>query len=241
VNNAKLLMAGQHTRHFYLNLPNDPDKAPSYALHYSEASLKEPRIYEVALDDFADAFQVWCKTPSLNCSQLLSRIIDNVKSENSKLKFGITVYENDLPALLENARFPVSLRSRINLVHLYIHNRENGPNFESYLDQVKKAFPSAGVIAGTYAYDRLDYEHCRKCSPGEQRDLQKETLRIQVRLLNRGRLTGIEFYPGHFGWEEKWSEWNDPHTCSPSRKVQCIQQTKAMHNDAAVILRGITR
>jgi len=240
IKNVGLLLAGQHTKHFYLNLPTDPVKSLSYASFYSKASKTEPRLYEVDLDDFSDHFTVWCRT-NPHCDRVLNEIIDNVKSANAKLKSGLTIYEDDIPILQANPHLTPEIRNKVDTIHLYIHERANGPKFERYLKQIKEMFPNAKAIAGVYAYDRLDFEKCHGCSAAEARDLQKQTLREQVRLLQSGALVGLEFYPGHFGWEEKWEGWNDPAECAPGRKEQCAENTKAMHNDAVMILRGLKK
>ena len=126
-------------------------------------------------------------------------------------------------------------------MHLYFHDRRNGPRFGDYLKQIKTAFPRAAVFGGSYAYDRLDYEKCAEpasCNAAAQRELQRETLRIEVRLLRRGEIAGIEFYPGHFGWEDRLPAWNDPKVCRPSRKSECVENTKQMHSDVPLILKS---
>jgi len=235
------LLSGQHTDHFYLNLPTDPEKAPAYAEFYSKASREQPQLREIDLDDFVDHFNTWCHTSGVHCDRLMNQIIDNVKSNNPKLRFGITVYETEIASLVANPKFPPELRRRIDTVHLYIINRADGPRFENYVKQVKENFPNAEVIAGVYAYDRLDFEKCHGCSAADARDLQKQTLRAQVRLLQQGEIAGLEFYPGHFGWEDKFSGWSDPNECAPARRHECINNTKAMRDDAVVILRELKK
>lgn len=169
----------------------------------------------------------------------MNQIIDNTKSSNPKLKFGLTIYETEIASLLANPKFTPEIRRRIDIVHLYIIDRANGPNFESYLKQVNEGFPNAKVIAGAYPYDRIDYERCHNCSPVEARDLQKRTLRVEVQLIRAGSLAGIEFYPGFFGLEDRWPGWDSPRNCAPERRQQCIDETKTMHGDALMILRQL--
>jgi hypothetical protein len=232
------LLQGQHTSRFYLNLWDDPKVIAENAAQYSKFSLEEPRLHELDIDDFADHFTGWCR--SLRCEDLLRQVIENTKSKNRNLKFGITIYEDQLSGLLANPRFTPDLRKRIDTVHLFFHTRSNGPNFEAYLKQIKQNFPNARVIGGSYPYDRIDYEKSRN-STAEERDLQKRTLRVETRLLSEDAIAGVEFYPGHFGMEERLTLWNDPHECKPERKQACIENTKAMHNDAEMLLRAAER
>jgi hypothetical protein len=236
------LMAGQHTSRFYLNLFDDPKTNLERAKGFGERSLAEPRLRELGIDDFPDHWNGWCHNASVPCEGFLRQIIENAKSKNPALKFGVTIYEDQIAGLLANPRFTADLRGRIDNVHLALHDRNNGPRFETYLAQIKRAFPRAQVIGVSYTYDRLDYEKCTSPSGGcgavEARELNKKLLRVQARLLKEGVLAGIEFYPGHFGWEEKWPAWNDPKICKPERKADCIENTRVMHGDAVAILKA---
>jgi hypothetical protein len=231
------LLEGQHTSHFYLNLFDDA-KIVERAAELSRRSLEEPRLLELDVDDFADHFNGWCHAQGPQCEAFMRRIIESTKTRNKALKLGITVYEDQLAQLLANPNFSTNLRGRIDSVHLYFHDRRNGPRFEDYLKQIKAAFPRAKVFGGNYAYDRLDYEKCAGCTPAGHRELQQQTLRLQVRLLRKGEIAGIEFYPGHFGWEDRLPAWNDPKVCRPERRSACIENTKAMHGDVLPILKS---
>ena len=231
------LLEGQQTSHFYLNLLDDA-KIAERAAELSQRSLEEPRLRELSIDDFADHFNGWCHAQGPRCAAFLRRIIDNTKGRNKALQFGVTIYEDQLAQLLADPNFPADLRGRIDAVHLYFHDRRNGPRFEDYLKQIKAAFPQAKVFAGSYAYDRLDYEKCADCTPAGHRELQRQTLRLEARLLREGRISGIEFYPGHFGWEEKLPAWSDPRVCRPERRSACVENTKAMHDDVLPILKS---
>jgi hypothetical protein len=235
------LLAGQHTSRFYLNLFDEPKTNLARAAAYSERSLAEPRLRELGIDDFPDHFNGWCRDASAPCDAYLGQLIDATKSKNPALAFGVTIYEDQIDALLANPRLTKALRGRIDLVHLFFHDRRNGPAFESWLSRIKQAFPRARVIGGSYPYDRLDYEKCADkaaCVPAEARELQEKTLRVEAKLLATGAIAGIEFYPGHFGWEERWPAWDNPRICKPEHKAACIANTKAMHADAAAILRA---
>jgi hypothetical protein len=234
------LMNGQHTSRFYLNLYDDA-KIVERAAELSRRSLQEPRLVELAVDDFADHWNGWCRAQGPACGAFLRRIIESTKARNRALRFGVTLYEDQLEGLLAHPSFTQDLRDRIDNVHLYFHARENGPRFEKYLARIKQAFPNARVIGGSYPYDRLDYEKCAVpavCVPVEQRELQKETLRLEVGLLRKGLISAIEFYPGHFGWEDRLPAWNDPKACRPSRTAECVENTRVMHGDVLPILKN---
>ena len=229
---VEALLKSQHTRHFYMNLwdDKDPQSILDRATYYSNASLSEPRLYEVGIDDFTDHFNNWCVMSAIRCDSFLGEVIAAVKSQNKALKFGLTLYEDQLPSLLANRRFTPALRNQIDTVHMVLHQRQNGPQFESYVNEVKHKFPNAQVIAASYHYDRIDYVKCGgvRCSAAQELDFYKQTLKLQLTLLQQGVVSGIEFYPGYFGWEEKWPSWDNPKVCSPARKQDCIDNMKAM-------------
>lgn len=227
---AEDLMRGQQTNQFYRNLQEDPNTILSYAAYDSQASVTDPRLVEVALDDFTDHFNGWCKTPKVRCDQLLAQVIATSKSKNKNLKFGLTLYEDQLSSLFANPHFTPALRAQIDLVHLYIHQRQNGPRYASYVAQVKQNLPNAQVIAGAYPFDRVDYIKCGNgpCSAAQEQNYYKQTLQIQLNLLKDGSVVGLELYPGYFGREDKWPHWNEANICSPNRKQECIDSTKAM-------------
>lgn len=240
---VETLLQQQHTSHFYLNLIADPETVLNYASQYSNASIAEPRLYEITLDDFPDHFNAWCRTPGVKAGALLSEVIKRTKSRNPRLRFGVTIYEDQISGLLANPAFTLELRSRIDTVHLFVHYRANGPRFETYVRRIKQDFPNASVIAGSYPYDRIDYRTCAPashahCSTAQELELFKQTLNIQVRMLQLGVVSGIEFYPGFFGWEENYGGWADPNQCLSRRKQDCIDNTKAMHQAVLQILAG---
>jgi hypothetical protein len=236
------LMTGQNTSHFYLNLFDAPKLIGARAAEYGQQSLADPRLREIGIDDFLDHFNGWCLSPALRCGAFLQQMIESAKSKNPALLFGITVYEDQIAALLANPRLTEPLRDHVEVVHLYVHKRANGLQFETYLAQIKQAFTHAAVIGGSYPYDRLDYEKCDPsagpCDAASARELQRQTLAIQVRLLRQGALAGLEFYPGFFGWEETWPSWNNPLVCNPARVAECIANTKEMHADVLAALGG---
>jgi hypothetical protein len=237
IESGRKLLAGQKTKKLYLNLPVQATKIETYAAYYSKASLDDQWVYELAVDDFLDHFREWCLEPGISCESLLNRVIDKTKLSNSKLQFGVTIYENEIDQILANPHLNSDLRKRIDTVHLYMFIRADGSNFQRYVGQIKRAFPKAKIIGGSYSYDRLDYEPCKNCSSLNARALHKQLLQDELHLLESGVIFGIEFYPGFFGLEDKWPSWDDPRMCAPTRKQQCIDNTKVMHEDAGILLR----
>jgi hypothetical protein len=124
-------------------------------------------------------------------------------------------------------------------VHLYLHQRQNGPKFESYVNEVRHHFAKAQVIAGAYHYDRMDYLNCGpvRCTPAQELNYYAQTLKLQLTLLQHQVVNGIEFYPGNFGWEDKWASWGDPKMCAPARRQECIDNTKSMDNATLELFR----
>jgi hypothetical protein len=231
------LLNSQGTVRFYLNILDAPDILNRTA-YYSQASLSEPRLYELDIDDFIDHFNGWCHRPGVSCTALLAQVIANTKSRNPALKFGVTLYEDQLASLLANPQFTPQLRGEIDTIHLYMHLRQDGPHFESYVNTIRHAFPNAQVIGGAYPYDRIDYVNCGapRCDADGERTTYQQTLKTELVLLQHGVINGIEFYPGSFGLEDKIAMFNDPRECSPERRQECIDSTKQMHQLTAELL-----
>lgn len=221
-----------------------PEKFRDFAWQYSKLSLKEPALIEIGLDDFVSLYsQVW--NPDSNLS--FEAVLEATRKVNPNLKFGITIYEDELSSqVLDDSSLPNRAKAKIDTVYLYLHYRENGKNFANYVKQAERIFQKAKIIAGSYAYDRIDYSLCSseetspKCTPEEEITLFKESIRLQADLLREGRISGIEFYPGFFGMEEQW-DWNDPETCRPERKAECIKNTKIMRQAALQALFSVRK
>ncbi len=237
------LLEQQGTSGCYINLQANPVTLPSHAIWYSQISLQDPRLQELCLDDFYSTFNGWCLDSTVSCEDLLQLVIDNVKRYNPGLKFGITLYTEELPSALLNPHLTPFLRMQVDTVHLYVMHRQEGLHFEDSVRQVAAAFPNATVLAGVYAYDRIHYASCsgsddRPCSTEEELLLFQQTLTIQVRLAQKALVAGLEFYPGFFGLEDRWHGWNAPCNCEPERRQDCIDNTRAMHEATLRILRG---
>jgi hypothetical protein len=211
-----------------------------YALAYSEASIKEMRIRGIDIDDFLRAYRLWGSRESADAPALLEQVIDNAKAKNFSLMFGITLYEDELSSdLIQD--IPANLRSRIDRVSLFVRFRANGPLYETYVEDAKRLFPNAIVWAGSYAYDRIDYQPCSqgrrdRCSEFQQLELYGTLIKIQAKMLKDGEIAAIEFYPGYFGQEERWQGWTKARNCAPHRRQRCITNTIALRDIAIEML-----
>src|SRR5579864_3263263 len=98
----------------------------AYALEYSQLSLNALYLVEVSIDDFVDQFRVLPGQPAA----IVEQVIKNLKSVNHNLAFGVTIYEDELASpYLQNAKLPAAVRAQIQYIHLFLHYREDGPNF----------------------------------------------------------------------------------------------------------------
>jgi hypothetical protein len=220
----------------------NPEVMTTDAREYSLISQTNPFLIEVSFDDFVDRYQRLFFSGETGTSPVLETVLQNVKSANPNLKFGITLYEDELgSSFLRPPRLPLAVAERMNTVRLYIHYRMDAQHYPEYVQQAKALFPNAQIVAGSYAYDRVDYIPCSPssrapCSPEQDIAFYQQSIQIQADLLKQGAVAGIEFYPGFFGLEERWQSWNDPEICKPARRQQCIDDTKAMRREALTVL-----
>jgi hypothetical protein len=225
-----------------LAIPLNALTTAAYARQYSQLSLSAPYLVEVSIDDFVDQFRALSKT-SLQSAAMVAEVIANLKSANRNLKFGVTIYEDELAAVdLQNSKLPAAIRAQFDAVHLFIHYREDGPNYPAYVQKAKLAFPRARIVAGSYAYDRRAYVPCAPgglpCTEQQDFDLFKESLTIQTQEMKLGIVDHIEFYPGYFGAEAQWTGWSNPRECALGDLGPCIINTIAMRDAALTILNG---
>jgi hypothetical protein len=213
------------------------------ALQISQLSLNAPFLVEVGIDDFVAQYKALfpSSNPSPDPATLLNTIIANLKSANPALKFGATIYEDELTSpYLQDARLPSATRDQFDYVHLFIHYREDGPNFEQYVQQAKQVFPNALIIAGSYAVDRRAFLPCapqgQPCTTAQELDLFSQSLTIQAKLLASKSVDSIEFFPGYFGNEDQWPGLSNPRECAAGDQANCIANTKAMRQAALTIL-----
>ena len=226
------------TLHIPLNLTN----TASYALQYSTMSLTAPYLIEVSIDDFVSQYKALFGATA-QPSAVVAEVIANLKSANPSLKFGATIYEDDLAGpYLQDAKLPASVRAQFDYVHLFIHYRQDGPNYAGYVTKAKAAFPNARIVAGAYAYDRRAFLPCapggQTCTVQQDSDLFLQALSIQAQEAAHGTVDHIEFYPGYFGNEEQWPSWTNTRECDASEIPECIANTKAMREAALGVLGG---
>lgn len=211
-----------------------------FAAEYSRLSLTNRRLVGIDIDDFVSTLRTW-KTENQGVpAELLVGIARSAKSANDAMQFGVTVYEDQLssPALLS---LPLEARSIVDRVSLYLHYRENAGNYADYVGRSRQLFPNAVIWAGSYAYDRVDYLPCgeghfRHCTEEQEKRLFRESLEIQIGLMQDGKVAAIEFYPGFFGRESEWHGWSKPRICAASRRSACVETTRIMRTVAADLL-----
>lgn len=210
-----------------------PDQTPAYIREYSRLSVNHPAIFEVGFDDFVGQCErLKIAIPAM--SALLVEIARDLKSSNPNLHLGITVYEDEL----DSSRFPLGeldsqFRNSVDYVHLYPHYRKESESFTAAVQQTKRIFPMAKVIAGIYAYDRRDYLPCARgnstpCTNQEELDLFAQSFKERLAMLWNSDVEWIEFYPGSFGTESQWQQWKQPRMCRAERLQECVDNTKAM-------------
>ena len=230
---AATLIQSHPGRRVFLSVTLKSGESESYAQEYSRLSQRYPFLEEVGVDDFVQYYARLFSVGAGNPVSTLAAMVDGLKSENNALRFGITLYENELDSqYLNEPKMSAALRNKVDYVHLFLIYRANAGNYESYVSRAKRIFPNAKVIGGVYAYDRISYVPCkprdsRPCTPAEEFDLFKQSLEIQIRLLKSGQLDWLEFFPGAFGNEANWNAWDRPRIC-PDRKQECITNTQKM-------------
>jgi len=226
----------------FLSMFEDPQRTPDDAREYSRLSLSHPFLAEAGFDDFVGRYEKLFSKTGVHPQVWLRGAMRNVKAENPRLAFGITLYEDELDSpYLREPRLPADLAASIDYVHLFLHYRMNAPQYEADVQRAKTLFPKAQIIAGLYAYDRIDYIPCspsseRPCTPDEEIRLYKQAVGIDARLLKQGRIAGIEFYPGFFGKEEEWGGWKHADYCSAGRVEKCIENTRIMRQNTVETL-----
>ena len=244
IKNMQVIEKADGIKQIFLAIAFDPATAADYARQYSELSRNASWLREVGIDDFVGQYQKATATVGLAIAEpQLEHFVTNLKSGNLDLKFGITIYEDELNSpFLHGSQFPQRLRDRVDYVHLFIHYRMNGPAFASYVQDVRKLFPNARIIGGVYAYDRQDYLPCsphdpKKCTSAQKSAMFAQTTKIEAQLLKMNVLDWLEITPSYFGREAEWGDWkNDPRSCMPNRHDECIQNTIALRRRMLSIL-----
>lgn len=223
--------------------PEDAEKNIRKAREFSSLSLKNPSLKEIGIDDFRDFMNISKKIKSTNA---LEQIIVAAKSENKDLKFGVTVYEDDIEEMEQNiAIYPKNVLNGVDRVAFYFHYRENEKNASDYINRIKSIFPGARIYGGAYHYDRIDYISCgqnssKKCTQDEEKGFYLKTLQMQISFLRRGILSGIEFYPGFFGEENSWAAWKNPRICQTDQLKRCTDISQEMNRETLLLLKQIS-
>ena len=219
------------------NLPSDqddPNTAATYAAQFSQWSLTNPILYSVGFDDLVNRMEHLQVDSGIAVpGTVITDTLNATKSANPNLKFAVTLYEDQLSSpLLGDSNLPASTRAGVDYVQLYVHYRGDGPNYATYLQQTKAIFPNAKIIAGAYAYDRIDYLPCLPqgvpCTTQQEEDFFQQLFQLQLSELQQGLVDQIEFFPGYFGLEAQWPDWATPRRCAPTRLQGCIANTLAM-------------
>ena len=243
VSAAEAVARSQGVGRMFIAIRLDPVTAADYSQRYSRLSLEHGVVNEVDFDDFMGQWlQLRGRLNTAEASAILAEVVGNLKSANRNLRFGITLYEDEL-ADPNNLMFSEGLLLGVDVVHLYLHYRADGAKYEDYVRRAKQWFPKAVVIAGSYAYDRIDYLACasgsdQKCAVKEEIGYFRKSLEIQARLAAEGLVEGIEFYPAMFDREEDWNGWNNRRICLPERREQCIENTRVMRKIVLEVLTG---
>jgi hypothetical protein len=217
----------------FLAIPLDAGRTLADVREYARLSLTHPFLYEVGFDDFVGQCERQKRDFSA-LSTLLDGVVHDLKSGNPKLYLGITVYEEEL----SSSRFPLNhldeqFRNSVDYVHLYPHYRKEAQSFSASVQQARHIFPMANIIPGIYAYDRRDYLPCVRgsstpCTNQEELSQFTQSLKERLGMLGSSNVEWIEFYPGSFGTEAQWKQWQEPRMCRQERLQECIENTKAM-------------
>jgi len=243
VREASQAVAQEGLSQIFLSMFMDPRRTVDDARAYSRLSLSHPYLVEAGFDDFVDRYQNLFGRPGFDPVSWLRSVVRAVKSDNANLAFGITLYEDELDSpYLRPPYLPADVARSVGYVHLYLHYRTDAPYYALYVERTKRLFPQARVIAGLYAYDRIDYIPCAPakphaaCAPGEEIQLYQQALSAAAQMMKDGRIAGIEFYPGFFGREAEWGGWKHPDYCAPARVAQCIDDTHTMREKTVAVL-----
>lgn len=220
-------------RQVYASVAFDPATAADYSAQYAAMSRHTPWLVEVGFDDFVSQYDRAVQQIGTDAAlALLQQAVQNFKRGKPNLKFGITLYEDEVEdGRSIAAKFPGSFRDSVDYVHFYVHYRENGPKFAQYIGGIKRLFPKAKLIGGVYAYDRIDYVPCApgsklKCSVAQELDLFSRATDVEVGLARRGVLDALETIPGHLGTEAAWwKSEDDPRACATIRIRECVANT----------------
>jgi archaellum component FlaF (FlaF/FlaG flagellin family) len=238
------LAAEEGVKSYYVSFPLDPSTSVSWAEQYSSLSVTHKEMVEIGFDDFIGQIeddQIAGTLP--NPTTFMEDVLAATKSENSNLAFGVTVYEDYLNHTALTS-LPSSVRGGISYVHLYLHYREDAPNWATYVATAKSLFPNAKIIAGAYPYDRINYLPCAykgtvECTAAQEQSYYQEVLTTQANMLKAGTVYGLEFFFGYFGNPQDWPSWTtQKNACLSSRLSQCYSNTTILQNISLQVLKA---
>lgn len=238
------IAATQHVSSVFLAILLNPARIAADSPSYGTLGVSHPNLVEVGFDDFVSQAQKLALKPS-ELATLLENTAANLKSRGSKLRLGITIYQDQLSnGQLDRLRLSDGFRQSIDFVHLYPHYRKERMSVMESIAQVKQVFPNAKLLLGSYAYDRREYLPCSldsrtRCSSEEEINLFDQSLREALRIAGSGAAAGIEFFPGDFGAEESWKGWNNPRSCKQGERGVCLQNTLAMRERLRVAIGNV--
>jgi hypothetical protein len=221
---------------YFLSVLLKPDTV-AYGAEYSALSRQQSNLQEIGLDDFVSQYWKLYNGGVSDPPSVLNQFIDGIKSVNPKLRFGATIYENDIGGeYLSDKDLPPALRAKFDVVHFFIHYRGDSPKYAEYVAQLKQIFPNAEIAGGLYVYDRISYLPClpkgQPCSDQQELANFDDSLNAAMSLAQQGAVSWIELFPGVFGHEADWGDWKNPKLC-PGRLDDCVANTKKM--DEAVV------
>src|SRR5690348_9134297 len=235
VQEAARLAKTQDVSSIFIAVLLKPESAAGNAAAFAQLGPSHPEITEIGFDDFVGQAER-TKLTGDALSSLLADFSAGLHLYGSHLKWGITVYQDELwNGRLSKLGLSDETRAAVDAVHLFPHYRKQQIPLEKSVSEVKRLFPNAAVLLGNYAYDRREYLPCSvhgaRCSDEEEISLFNNNLRQSLDLAKQGVVAGIELYPGNFGQETSWKNWSNPRFCKDTERSECIQNTRAMVQD----------
>ena len=164
---------------------------------------------------------------------LLRTVIDDKR--NPALKFGVTVYEDELSSRLLSD-LPAELRARVDRVSLYLHYRGGAQQYSEHVRKTRQLLGNAQLFGGIYAYDRIDYLPCAAAldqlhAGAGDGIVPQPAGRADVDAAHRSARRR-RVYPGNFGAEQQWSGWSKAAICKAVRRDACVKSTLEMRKTA---------
>lgn len=232
---ASSVARSEHVSSVLITILLKPATVTQLAADYARLSSSHPEIVEIGFDDFVrQAGNTGLTGQPL--SSLLNDFAARLHSSGSHLKWGVTVYQDELwNGRLANLALADDTRGAVDAVHLFPHYRKEPVPLQKSIAEAKRLFPNAAIVLGNYAYDRREYLPCSpqgaRCSGQEEISLFNCHLRESLNLAEQGNVAGLEIYPGNFGQEASWKIWENPRSCKQGERLQCVQNSQTMAED----------